>query len=31
MYDGIPLIVDDVVSDTQVQGAATTCSGISAV
>jgi hypothetical protein len=28
---GIPVITDDVVSDAQIQGAATTCSGSSAV
>ena len=31
MYDGIPVITDDCVSDAQTQGAATTCSSISAV
>lgn len=31
MYDGIPVITDDFVSDAQVQGAAGTCSSIYAV
>ena len=31
MYDGIPVLADDNVSDTQTQGSASTCSSIYAV